>query len=69
MPRKKAAEPTIYLGIRCPKTLAVRLNRAAVALGLDVSGIVRMILLEHVTTYEVRADRACGRICQAISTK
>lgn len=69
MPRKgqkgaagsRSPEATKQIAFRVPASLAVRLERTAARLGLDASNFMRMVLLEHMTEYERRADRIEGK--------
>jgi len=58
---KKSDGPSVQIAFRCPTELAERVEKTAFELGLDTSGLIRMLLLEHLPEYEARADRIHGR--------
>lgn len=63
VPRKKgekSATGTIQIGFRAPVTLHDRIEKAAERLGLDISGLLRMMILEQLPTYEERGERIHG---------
>lgn len=45
------------LSLRIPQSLVQRLEVTSVALGLDVSGLIRMVLSENLAPYERRAEQ------------
>lgn len=59
--RKKTAGDLSSAGkqvsLRMPQSLNQRLEAVAEALGLDVSGLVRMVLSENLAPYERRAEQ------------
>jgi predicted DNA-binding protein len=45
------------INVRVPPDLSERLDRVSVALALDVSAFIRMVLAENLAVYERRAEQ------------
>jgi hypothetical protein len=52
--KRRPAETAKQLGIRVSDGLLVRLESTASGLGLDVSSLIRMVLMENLPRYERR---------------
>lgn len=55
--RQPAETGSKQIAFRAPHPLAKRLENTAERLGLDPSGLLRMMMLECLPLYEQRADR------------
>jgi hypothetical protein len=57
-PSKEASEELKSLGFRCPEVLAERRHATARGLALDLSQLLRMMIVEHLPEYERRVEQA-----------
>lgn len=60
-PDGKPADDTKQIAFRAPRALAARLESTAKRLGLDPSGLIRMMILKHLPEYEREADAVEGK--------
>jgi metal-responsive CopG/Arc/MetJ family transcriptional regulator len=58
--KKKETGTTEQVNIRFPADMINRLDETASGLGIDRSGLVRMIVIEKLVEYERRAREARG---------
>lgn len=64
MPKKKNVDLEKQLTLRMAQSLYDRLVKTAPALGIDPTGLIRMILLQNLPRYEKMAHEAEGLPCE-----
>jgi hypothetical protein len=62
MAKSRQAGGGKQVNFRSSSELQARLDRTAEALGLDVSSLIRLVLVENLHQYEARAEQVLSRM-------